>query len=401
MSGAFNVVTIASNKGGVGKTTIAANLAVYLRALREDLPVLILGFDDQPMPERMFSLDGKPSQQTILDAIRAGSLRTAIRLGNYGVHFVSSDARVEELKQELHDPLSLRKALEETAWRGLVLIDTKSDLEVLSRNAIAASDLCIVVVADQTSLDQAEKIFELFDEWGRPAERARILLSLVDLRVKFREGQSEDILGLLLSEIRRRGHPLFETFVSRSPKIEALYTNPARRSLSILHHARESLIHRQFHHLGQDVLRLIPEMGPWVHGNGDCERDRKRIDRPPAVADSSAVASGAAAGHAGERRRMARRAYPRQLPAMRSGLPPMLCLKGRNLSPLGLGIEESFKLQTGDSIHMALGTGPGEEPLLVWARVVRTDAYGMGLTFEKAEPEFEEKLSRLVESLPS
>ena len=32
-------------KPGVGKTTIASNLAVYLRALRPDLPLLLVGFD--------------------------------------------------------------------------------------------------------------------------------------------------------------------------------------------------------------------------------------------------------------------------------------------------------------------------------------------------------------------
>ncbi len=40
------IVTISSEKGGVGKTTLATNLAIYLKALHEDLPVTLLSFDN-------------------------------------------------------------------------------------------------------------------------------------------------------------------------------------------------------------------------------------------------------------------------------------------------------------------------------------------------------------------
>ena len=53
----FRVLTVTSNKGGVGKTTLATNLAVYIRALREDLPILVVGLDDQTMIDRMFALE--------------------------------------------------------------------------------------------------------------------------------------------------------------------------------------------------------------------------------------------------------------------------------------------------------------------------------------------------------
>ena len=53
---AAQVLAVVSNKGGVGKTTVATNLAIYLRALHEDLPVALVTLDDQSIVERMFRL---------------------------------------------------------------------------------------------------------------------------------------------------------------------------------------------------------------------------------------------------------------------------------------------------------------------------------------------------------
>jgi cellulose biosynthesis protein BcsQ len=257
----FQVLTVASNKGGVGKTTIATNLAVYFRALREDLPILLLGFDEQRMSERMFALEGEAHGETVLSAMRNQSFASAARYGEYGVRYVPSSPDVAELKREIDDPHHLERALLASGCEGLVIVDTKSDIEILTQNAIAASDLTIVVVEDAASLVEAERIFRLLEEWKRPPENARIALSQVDLRIKFAGDEEFDILALLLSEIRKSGRPLFEAFISRSPKIQALTSNPQRRALSILHHAAGSLIHLQMRHLAEEVLAALDELG--------------------------------------------------------------------------------------------------------------------------------------------
>jgi cellulose biosynthesis protein BcsQ len=253
----FRVLTVTSNKGGVGKTTVAANLAVYLRALREDLPILLLGLDEQPLIDRMFAIGPPVAAPTVAGALRKGSLVSAVRLGQYGVHYVPSSPSISELKLEIADVFHLHKALLKTCWHGLVIIDTKSDFEILTHNAIAASDLSIVVVKDQASLHEAGKVFELLDRWGNGSDRARVLLSLMDLRVKYGDEERCDILALLLSEIRRRSYPHFPTFISRSPKIESLYTNPCGSAHSILHGAPGSIVHRQMRRLANDVLEFL------------------------------------------------------------------------------------------------------------------------------------------------
>lgn len=266
----FRVVTVTSNKGGVGKTTVAANLAVYFRVLREDLPVLVVGFDDQSILDQMFALESGRPDVTLASAIRMGNLNSAIRLGQYGVHYIPSSEDLFDLKRRIEDPFCLQQVLMRTGWQGLVVIDTKSDLEILTQNALAASDLAIVVVADRPSLRQAERVYELMKSWGRPLERARVLLSMVDLRIKYDRGQTQDILGLLVSEVRRRGFPLFESFLSRSPLVASLYSNPDERVRSILHGAEGSIVRRQMQHVADDVLRQLETLtGPLpVPGGG-------------------------------------------------------------------------------------------------------------------------------------
>jgi cellulose biosynthesis protein BcsQ len=253
----YQVMTIANNKGGVGKSTLAVNLAVYIRALREDLPILLISFDDQTFPNRMFALDANPTGATVVDGMLEGSFASTIRMGEYGIEYVPADKDVAVLKRHLQSPLHLRSVLDQTGFDGLILVDTKSDLEILTLNAIEASDLTIVPVADHESLLESEKIYELLDHWRRPHERACIALTLIDLRVRYRNGSNHDILSHLVSEIRERGFPLFQSFISRSPKIQSLHTNPEGRVSPILLGAPASLIHRQMRQLTEEVLASL------------------------------------------------------------------------------------------------------------------------------------------------
>jgi cellulose biosynthesis protein BcsQ len=253
----YTVVTIASNKGGVGKTTIASNVAIVIGALREDLPVLVIGLDDQSLIDRMFELQPPRDTQGVAEGLRAGSFRSRIRIGQYGVHYVPSCAHFEELDATVSHAGQLRETLDATGWEGLVIVDTKSDLGLLTRSAITASDLVVIPVGDDSSLREADKLFELMARCGMSQERGRVLLSMIDRRVKYREGQDQDILGLLVSRIRERGYPLFESFLSRSPKIDSLTTRPDGRARSMLAAAPDSIVTFQMRHVAEELLKQL------------------------------------------------------------------------------------------------------------------------------------------------
>jgi hypothetical protein len=111
----------------------------------------------------------------------------------------------------------------------------------------------------------------LLDQWHRPHERACIALTLIDLRVRYVEGSYRDMLSLLVSEIRKKGFPLFETFISRSAKIQSLHTNPSGRITPILHGAPASLIHRQMGQLTEETLASLDAMATALPGRSTSE----------------------------------------------------------------------------------------------------------------------------------
>ena len=259
-SGPRAVLAVASNKGGVGKTTVSANLAIYLRALHEDLPVLVVGLDDQSIIDRMFRFGQREAHEANLKHGWAERcFDRVIQMGQYGIQFVPPPPDTALLKARAEDPGTLRRILEHTDFTGLVIVDTKSDLEALTANALAAADHVILPVADFASFEEAEKAFRLLQRLNLGSTRARVLLTLVDRRTRV-DGQGRDLHDRLVAAIEEQGWPLYETFVSRSPRVEALNSATSTPG-SILHHARGTLVHRQFRELAEEVSKLL-DLGP-------------------------------------------------------------------------------------------------------------------------------------------
>jgi len=292
-------LAVCSNKGGVGKTMVATQLAIYLRALYEDLPVLLVGLDDQTIIDRMFALGPPTGARNLKHGWAERNLGPVMQLGQYGIHFVPTAPDTAPLKTRAEDPRTLRRILERTGFGGLTIVDTKSDLEALTLNAMAAADLVILPVSDWASLEEAGKAMAILDRDLGGARRGRVLFTLVDRRTRVdREGR--DLYERLAAATEEQGWPRFQTVVSRSPRVEALSSGTAIPG-SVLHHGRGTNVHRQLRELAEEVAKLLSLQDALPHGPMT-RTDANLAPEPPAPQERPNLKAAFLRGFGGGRR---------------------------------------------------------------------------------------------------
>ncbi|HIJ96848.1 MAG TPA: AAA family ATPase [Desulfuromonadales bacterium] len=250
-------ITISSEKGGVGKTTLATNLAIYLKAMREDLPVTVVSFDNHFTIDKMFALTQSGTTDADVHALMMGApAGEVVRTGQYGVSYIPSSPELSDTHERFKGPMTLTRMLAESGLSGIVIIDTRPDLNILTQNALYAADRVLIPVKDLPSLENCKNIFALFDQRGIDKKSLSLIPCLIDSRIKF-EGIFKDQKTLLRAIAVNRGYRCLDTFISKSPKVESLNTNPDGKIYPILTYARGTEVHGQFMEITRDVLRSL------------------------------------------------------------------------------------------------------------------------------------------------
>ena len=167
LPGVKNIVAVASGKGGVGKSTTAANLALALAA--EGATVGLLDADiygpSQPM---MMGIDGKPES---LDG------KTMEPLVNHGVQVMSIGFLVDQDQAMIwRGPMAtqaLEQLLRQTNWKDLdyLIVDMPpgtGDIQLTLSQRVPITGAVIVTTPQDIALLDAKKGIKMFEKVGVP-----------------------------------------------------------------------------------------------------------------------------------------------------------------------------------------------------------------------------------------
>ncbi|HSO77865.1 MAG TPA: AAA family ATPase [Bacteroidales bacterium] len=247
------IIALANQKGGVGKTTTAINLAASLAALEKK--VLIVDSDPQANATSGVGIDSKLVKETIYDCLIDGvDPRSAVlgcNLDNLSIIPSNIDlvgAEIEMLDRPEREKI-LKKVLATLAEDyDYVLIDCSPSLGLLTVNALTASDSVIIPVqCEYFALEGLGKLLntiKIIQTNLNPAlEIEGFLLTMYDSRLRLANQVVEEVT-------RHFQQMVFNTIIQRNVKLSEapsygqpalLYDAESRGTVNYLNLARELL----------------------------------------------------------------------------------------------------------------------------------------------------------------
>lgn len=251
------ILAVTNQKGGVGKTTTAINVAASLAA--NELKVLVIDSDPQGNATTGLGLAKDPEKPSLYHVLLGGAnpKEAIVATGFEGLDIIPGDKNLVGANLELVDSPRREFRLQEKlnsirSQYDFVLIDCPPALDLLTLNALLAADSVLVPI--QCEFFALEGISELMDtiqrirdSFGHPLAIEGILLTMFDDRTNLTRQVAADLRDFF-------GDQVFKTVIPRSVRLAEApshgqtilaYDVRSRGAESYIRLAKEILDHEQ------------------------------------------------------------------------------------------------------------------------------------------------------------
>lgn len=254
------VIGVVNQKGGVGKTTTAVNIAAGLGALGKK--VLLIDFDPQGNATTGFGIKKKTLDVTIYDVImgerRPQEAIIATRYKNVSIMPATNQLCVAE--QQLFGmeqrSTQLRKAiLQIRDSYDIIIVDCLPSLGILATNALLAVDTIIVpMVCEHFALEGLAQLMQTVKSVKKKANPSLNIMGIVFTMLDKRLLSSNEIMR----EIKRNfnSNVLFRTEIPRNVRISEAQSSGE----PVMYYDKASKGAEAYKRLSKEILEKCREM---------------------------------------------------------------------------------------------------------------------------------------------